>query len=172
MKRFFKNKKGLLLLAVFLAVVSSPKEVKAKKKPTPTPTVVESRRLAAMRKAVQVYAYEKGTDVVSDVTGIFDQKSQKVNLKCEFKNLSKKDIHGVRGILRFTTIFGDFITDQSLESTAVIAPGQVISISWDIPSERFTGNSMETFKKLKLDQMKQIWYPRMIVFTDGTTLKE
>ncbi len=164
------NKNWTLLLTSLWFVLASNHIVEAGTKSTTS--VGDSPKMIAMRKAIQVYAYEKGSDVVSDVTGIFDQKSQKVNLKCEFKNLTKKEIHGVRGILRFTTIFGDFITDQSLESTAVIAPGQVIPISWDIPSERFTGNSMETFKKLKLDQMKQIWYPRMIVFTDGTVLKE
>ena len=155
--------KFLLLLSVlFLAAPLAAK--------TPAPAKASARR-AAMARALKLWAYDKGTDVVSDVTGVFDSKSQKVTLKCYLKNLTKKEIHGVRGTLRFTTFFGEVITDQPLQTVLPIPAGRTLSVTWDIPAERFTAKALESFKKLKLEQMKQVWFPTMIVFTDGSTLQ-
>ncbi len=152
---------SLMCLAVTFSIPAfSPAFAKAKK---------PDSKLQSM---LRLYAYEKSTDVVSDVSGIFDAKAQKVTLKCELKNTTKKEIHGVRGFLRFTTFFGDVITDQSLETTVSLPPGQLVGVNWDIPAERFTPEALETFKKTKLDQMRQIWYPKMIAYTDGTVVKE
>src|SRR5581483_5656729 len=108
------------------------------------------------------------TDVVNDVTGIFDNKSQKITLKCELKNQTTKEIHGVRGTIRFTTYFGDVIADVYIETQLPILPGQVLGVNWDVPTGRLTPEAFEKLKKAKMEQMKQVWYPRMIVFTDGT----
>ena len=138
---------------------------------TPTLTPASSSNRAAMAQALRFWVYEKSTDVVNDVTGIFDNKAQKITVKCELKNLSPKEIHGVRGTLRFTTFFGEKIADISIETTAAIPPGQVIGVNWNVPTERLSPEVFEKLKKTKLDQMKQLWYPSMIAFTDGTVLK-
>jgi hypothetical protein len=126
---------------------------------------------AVLSKALRFWVYEKTTDVVNDVTGLFDSKAQKITLKCELKNLTDREIHGVRGTLRFTTFFGDKIADISIETTAAIPPGQVIGVNWNVPTDRLNPEVFEKLKKTKLDQMKQIWYPSMIAFTDGSILK-
>ena len=126
---------------------------------------------AVLSKALRFWVYEKTTDVVNDVTGLFDSKAQKITLKCELKNLTDREIHGVRGTLRFTTFFGEKIADISIETTAAIPPGQVIGVNWNVPTDRLSPDVFEKLKKAKLDQMKQVWYPSMIAFTDGTVLK-
>jgi hypothetical protein len=126
---------------------------------------------AVLSKALRFWVYEKTTDVVNDVTGLFDSKAQKITLKCGLKNLTDREIHGVRGTLRFSTFFGEKIADISIETTAAIPPGRVIGVNWNVPTDRLSPEVFEKLKKTKLDQMKQVWYPSMIAFTDGTVLK-
>ncbi len=143
----------------------------AQTKNPPMLLLAASPNQAVLVQALRFWVYEKSTDVVNDVTGLFDSKAQKITLKCELKNLTGKEIHGVRGILRFTTFFGEKIVDISIETTAAIPPGQVIGVNWNIPTDRLSPEEFEKLKKTKLEQMKQVWYPSMIVFTDGTSLK-
>ena len=152
-------------------IIATPVLAKKKKTPTPTPVPATSTNMAAMQKALRFYVYEKSTDVVSDVSGLIDSKAQKITLKCELKNQTQKEIHGVRGTIRFTTLFGEYIADVYIESTTVLPPGQVVGINWDVPTDRLKPDAFDKFKKAKLEQIKQIWYPSMIVFTDGTVLK-
>jgi hypothetical protein len=173
MRNSFHQKVWIASLIMLVAL--NPALAKTKKKaattPTPAPTPVASPNRAAMARALQFYVYEKSSDVVNDVTGLFDQKSQKVTLKCELKNLTQREIHGVRGTLRFTTFFGEKIADISIETTAVLPPGEVVGVNWNIPVDRLSPAEFEKLKKAKLEEMKQIWYPSMVVFTDGAVLK-
>ena len=167
-------KKSVLGLLIVLALVGSAPSLaraKAKKKAIPTPSPISSPNTAAMNKALKFWIYEKGGELVGDVVGLVDQKEKKVVLKCGLMNLTKKDIRGVRGIVRFTTLFGEYIGDLSLETTALVPAGQRVSIEWKAGADRFTPEKLEKFQKLKLEEMRQLWYPRMVVFTDGETLK-
>ena len=144
---------------------------KAKKKAKPTPAPASTANIAAMTKVFSLKAYEKGGEFIGDVVGIVDSKSKKVVLKCNLTNLSTREIHGARGVLRFTTLFGDYIGDLSLETTAIVPPRSTISVEWKAGAERFSEEGMKIFQKLKLEQMRQLWYPTMVVFSDGTILK-
>ncbi len=157
--------KSIALVTFLLAFTTVPIPAQTTSAPSVSPN------LAVMQKALRFWVYEKSTDVISDVSGLFDSKSQKITLKCELKNKTGQEIHGVRGILRFTTLFGEEIADIYIESTDAIPPGQVIGVNWDVPTDRLTPDAFDKLKKAKLDQIKQTWYPRMIVFTDGTILK-
>ena len=130
-----------------------------------------SPNLGAMQKSLKLWVYEKGGEFIGDVVGIVDQKEKKVVLKCGLKNLTRKQIHGVRGIIRFTTLFNEYIGDISVESTASIPAGQSISMEWKAGADRFSPEGLKKFQKLKLEEMRQLWYPSMIVFEDGTMLK-
>jgi hypothetical protein len=164
---------GLTLLVsapVFSATVTKAKA--KKKKPasaTSAPTV--SPNSNTMFRALQFRVYEKGTGLVSDVSGMFDSKTQKITLKCQLKNQTPKEIHAVRGTLRFSTFFGETIADVYLETTAAIPPGQSAGVNWTLGTERLSTASFEKLKKMKLEEMRQIWMPRMIVFSDGSALQ-
>jgi hypothetical protein len=165
-------KKISFVLLIFFALAGSVSQAaQAKKKAKPTPTPLSSINAAAMNKVLKFWVYEKGGDIVGDVGGIFDPKIKTVILKCGLMNLTKKDIRGVRGVVRFTTLFGEYIGDISLETTAAVPAGQRVSIEWKAGSDRFTPEGLQKFQKLKLEEMRQLWYPRMVVFTDGETLK-
>ncbi|HJT24840.1 MAG TPA: hypothetical protein VJ873_09700 [bacterium] len=170
MKKFLPLMALLLVFSTTLPAFAK-KKVKTSLTPTPVPVAKASANLALMQKALRFYVYEKGSDVVSDVSGMFDSKAQKITLKCELKNQTKKEIHGVRGTLRFTTLFGEYIADVYIESTAVLPPGEVVGVNWDVPTERLKPEAFDKLKKAKLEEIKQAWYPSMIVFTDVTVLK-
>ena len=136
-----------------------------------TPVPGASPHAAAMAKSLRFWVYDKGADVVSDVSGLFDSKARKITLKCELKNQTKKEMHAVRGTLRFATYFGETIADIYLETTTVLPPGEVVGVNWDITPERLGPKVFERLQKVKLEQVKQTFYPRMIVFTDGSVLK-
>lgn len=162
------KKKALLAVLLFLM---SPYFSTAGTKKTESVSSKPSPNLAVMQKSLKFWVYEKGGEFIGDVVGIVDQKEKKVVIKCGLKNLTKKDIRGVRGVIRFTTLFKEYIGDISVESTAAIPAGQSISMEWKAGGDRFTPEGMKKFQKLKLEEMTQLWYPTMVVFTDGTMLK-
>ena len=166
-----KHKTLIFILATLILAMTLPVMAKSKKKIKPTPTPNPSVNIAAMQKVLRLAAYEKGGEFIGDVAGIVDSKAKKVVLKCNLTNLSTREVHGARGVLRFTTLFGDYIGDLSLETTAVIPPRTTVSVEWKAGAERFSEEGLKTFQKLKLEQMRQLWYPTMVVFTDGTILK-
>jgi len=125
----------------------------------------------AMQKALKLWVFEKGGEFVGDALGLVDYKEKKFILKCGLKNTTTKNIKGVRGVLRFTTLFGEYIGDLVLESTASVPAGRSVTIEWKAEGKRFTKQGFEKFQKLKLEEMKQIWVPTAVVFTDGTMLK-
>jgi hypothetical protein len=168
MKPWLTRNKGILLLSAALWAVTFSTSTAKKAKATPAP--VASKK-AALAGAVQFWAYDKGADIVSDVSGIFDQKAQKISLKCELKNRTSKEIHGVRGTVRFSTYFGETIADIYVETDAPIRPGEIIGVNWTVGTDRLAPGAFEKFKNTKLDKMKQVWVPRVIVFSDGTVLK-
>ena len=154
-----------------MATPALAKNKKTKVTPTSTPIVQPSPNMAAMNQALKFWVYEKSGELVGDVMGMVDPKEKKVVLKCGLMNLTKKDIRGVRGFLRFTTLFGEYIGDVSLETTELVPAGQRVSVEWKAGADRFTPEGLQKFQKLKLEEMRQLWYPRMVVFTDGTMLK-
>jgi hypothetical protein len=153
------TKSILILPAIIFTLAGSFQTLSAK-----TP----ASRLQGLMK---VWVYEKSGDVVSDVSGIFDEKSKKITLKCGLKNLSKKEVHAVRGTLRFSTYFGDLIADLSVETVAAIPPGETLAVQWTVGPERMSKTAFETLQKTKLDQLKINWIPSVIAFSDGSMLK-
>jgi hypothetical protein len=161
-------KKITLMLSALFILTLGPALAAPK---TTTKASSVSSKMASMQKVLRVWVFEKGGDFVGDVGGIFDQKRKVVILKCGLKNQTKKNIRGVRGVLRFTTLFGEYLCDLSLETTAAVPAGQSVSVEWKVGSERFTEEALKKFEKLKLEEMRQLWYPTTIAFTDGTILK-
>jgi len=121
---------------------------------------------------LQVTPYEKTLDTVSQVKGVFQKSSRVVTLRCGLVNRTKREIRAVRGILRFTTYFGESIYDLSLEAVRPFPPGQQVSMEWKLKRERFTSDSnFKIFTDTPLEKMRVVWVPSVLVLDDGTTLK-
>jgi hypothetical protein len=134
-----------------------------------TYTPVATHRLEGL---LQVFPVEKTLDATSKVKGVFKKSSRTSNLKCAFQNQSSSDIRAVRGVLRFTSYFGDPIVDLSVEVVSALPPGQKVTVAWKIKRERFASDeSFKAFVDTPLEKMRAVWIPSVIVLADGTTLK-
>jgi hypothetical protein len=121
---------------------------------------------------LQVVPVEKTLNTTSKVKGVFKKAARTADLKCSFQNQGAQEIRAVRGVLRFTSYFGDPIVDLSVEVVSVIAPGQKVTVAWQIKRERFTSDTaFKTFVDTPLDKMRAVWIPSVAVLADGTTLK-
>ncbi len=164
-------RRGRLVSAAFLLAFGWAGTAPAKSVERAVPSGPSPAVRAEMAKALRFWVYDKGADVVSDVSGLFDSKSRKITLKCELKNQTRREMHAVRGTLRLATYFGETIADIYLETTTVLPPGEVVGVNWDITPDRLGPKVFERLQKVKLEQVKQAFYPRTIVFTDGSVLK-
>ena len=154
---------ALLLVALLLPIVGMAK-TKAKTAPQ-----AQTNRLT---RAVKVWAYSKDMGAASKVKNVFKKDAPTITVKMGFQNLSGKEIRASRGILRFTTFFGEGIYDLSWEAVMPIAPGQSASMEWKLKRANFASDeAFEKFKKTPLDKMQQTWWPTVVVFADGTRLK-
>jgi len=160
---------GTLVCSILALLAAPPLLAAAAKEPSKASTLKPNT--AAMQKALRLWVFEKGGEFVGDVLGVVDYKEKKIVLKCGLKNSTKKDIRGVRGVLRFTTLFGEYIGDLSLEFTDKVPAGRSVTVEWKAEGKRFSKQGFEKFQKLKLEEIKQLWYPTAVVFTDGTMMK-
>jgi hypothetical protein len=162
-----KLKMGWVVLACLCLL---PLGVAAKAKTqTKAKAPAETHRLVGL---LQVVPVEKTLNSVSKVTGVFKKASRTANLKCSLQNQGSSEIRAVRGVLRFTSYFGDPIVDLSVEVVSVMAPGQKVTVSWQIKRERFGSDAaFKTFIDTPLDKMRAVWIPSIVVLADGTTLK-
>lgn len=141
-------------------------KAKAKVQSVPSTAV---NRLAGL---LQVSPAEKTLDTASKVKGVFQKSARTANLKCNFKNMGAVEIRAVRGVLRFTSYFGDPIVDLSVEVVTTLAPGQTSTVAWKIKRERFTSDeTFKTFVDTPLDKMRAVWMPSVVVLANGSTLK-
>jgi len=110
---------------VCLCLVPMGAWAKAKAK-TKAPAPATTNRLAGL---LQVSPVEKTLDSVSKVKGVFQKSARTANLKCNFKNTGSSEIRAVRGVLRFTSYFGDPIVDLSVEVVTTLATGQTSTVA-------------------------------------------
>ncbi len=128
---------------------------------------------ADLSKKVKAWAYEKGTSgVASKVKGVFKKSARTIEVKCGFQNVTSRTIRGVRGYLRFATLFNEPLYDLSLEAVMPIEPAQQSGMDWKLKREHFPSEeAFNRFCDTPLEKMRQMWVPTVIVFEDGTTLQ-
>jgi len=84
------------------------------------------------------------------------------DIRCE--NISKKDIRAFKGKLIFRDIFGDPIRNTDVELIKPIKTGEIVTLKIR------TVVLNERLKTLDLNDIKVLWRPEKIVFTDGTII--
>jgi hypothetical protein len=128
---------------------------------------------AELARMVKAWAYEKKTvGVASKVKGVFKKSARTLEVKVGFQNVTSRTVRGIRGYLRFATMFNEPLYDLSLEAVLPIEPARQAGMDYKLKRENFPSD--EAFKRfcdLPLDQMRQVWVPTVVVFEDGTTLQ-
>jgi hypothetical protein len=125
-----------------------------------------------LTKVLKVWAFEKDMGAASKVKGVFKKDASTIRVRCGFENLSKKEIRASRGVLRFSTFFGETLFDLSWEAVTPIPPQGTASMEWKVKRGHFPDKeAFLRFRKTPLEEMRQVWSPSVVVFADGTSLK-
>lgn len=112
--------------------------------------------------ALAVTLYEKGF-----YSGDFQDY---VTLRLMYENRSGKDMRAFRGTLQFNDLFGEEVQKAELKEDKILKAGETRRVDRSLPYNRF----IEADRKLRstaLENLKVVWLPTTILFTDGTSLQ-
>ena len=123
---------------------------------------------AELRKAVAVAVFEKG--FVPAIPGV-GQFEAYITFKCAFENYSSKDIRAFKGVVIFQDLFGSDLYRVNLTISDPINAGAKASWSGVVKFNQFI-ETQQRFRDTELKDMKVIWMPESIIFSDGTRTGE
>ena len=122
----------------------------------------EAMRVERLSNSVVVSCYQKGYDEVD--------YSDYITYGFVIENKSEKDIRALKGELVFTDLFDEEIKSIGLTYDQPIKAK--ITVKWNATTDynQFT-KSDQQLKNKDLKDLKVIWKPEKIIFTDGSTLE-
>ncbi len=126
--------------------------------------------LKPMREAVTVTLVSKGLKPEHGYSGIVTDENLVVIFG--YKNNTSKDISGVKGYISVQDLFGDEISGFAISNDTTIPAGK--SITWTGSRSvkyAFGDNKDRKLAELEDSKFKVLWTPKIIVFSDGTTLE-
>lgn len=123
---------------------------------------------AELRQAVGVAVFEKGFLPANPGAGTFDAF---ITIKCAFENSSPKDIRAFKGVVNFQDLFGSEIYHVNLTISNPIDAGAKANWSGVVKFNQFV-EAQQRFRNTELKDMKVIWMPASILFSDGTRIGE
>lgn len=123
----------------------------------------EEALAAELRKAITLTVYDKGF-----TEGRYDDYP---TYKMTYQNSSSKGIRAFQGTVVFQDLFGDKLMGVSPKISDPIKAGE--KADWRGTSEynQFDDEDRD-LRNTKLKDMKIVWIPEKIIFSDGTTIPE
>lgn len=125
--------------------------------------------MSKMREAVSVTLLGKKLAEDRAAGMVLDEK---IEIKVEYKNLSGKDVSGVKGTVKVVDQFGEELSGFAISNDGTIKAGG--TAVWEGGrSVRYGMNSDKDrkFAGLEEGKYKVVWEPEMVVFADGSSLK-
>lgn len=89
--------------------------------------------------------------------------------KISFENKSKKDVSGVKGLIKVSDMFGDKIIDLGVSYDSEILAGNIVTDTLSFNYNQFMADH-KNFMGGDLNKMKVVFVPETILFKDGTKL--
>jgi hypothetical protein len=122
----------------------------------------EENRIELLNQSVTVSCYSKGYDE-------YDYQKY-ITYKFVIKNKSEKEIRALKGQISFMNLFDEeiktlnFVYDQPIESS--------MEVSYNATTEynQFS-DSDKALKNKDLKDLKVVWKPSKVIFSDGSTLE-
>jgi hypothetical protein len=116
----------------------------------------------ALLDALSVTVYDKGytsADFQNYIT-----------LKFAYENHTSKTIRGFRGSMEFEDLFGEKIKVSGLTEDEPLSPGESRKVSKTLNYNQFSDEDKK-LRSTELANLKLVWRPTEILFTDGSRLK-
>lgn len=124
-------------------------------------------QVSALRHALTIALVDKGYRPADYEN--FEYESY-ITLQLAMHNNGTKTIRAVNGSLDFENPLGDSIYSTSFEDTDNIAPGKTIEWDGSTKYNQFD-DSLTRFRDASLHDMKLVWEPKEILYTDGSRLE-
>ena len=121
---------------------------------------------AELRKAVAVAVFEKGFVPANPSASQFDAY---ITFKCAFENSSSKDIRAFKGVVVFQDLFGSNVYHVNLTISDPINAGAKTTWSGVLKFNQFI-EAQQRFRNAELKDLKVMWMPASIIFSDGTRI--
>ena len=123
----------------------------------------EEARMAELRKAITLTVASKG----------FSESDYEkyINITVAYENQSAKDIRAFQGRVQFTDLFGKEIYESGVTISNPIKAGERAIWKGSIKYNQFM-DAEKALRFTELSDMKIVWKPSGILFTDGSKIGE
>jgi hypothetical protein len=119
-----------------------------------------------LAKAIMFAVLEKGFIPADPDSGRYKAL---VTLKCAYQNVSPKDVRAFTGTLVFQDLFGREIFKVTITISDPVRAGQQAAWSGTVSYNQFV-EAQQRFRAAELRDMKVVWAPASIIFSDGTKI--
>lgn len=122
----------------------------------------EEARTKRLREALRVTIYDKGYNE-------YDYQEY-LTYKFVFENLTDKEIRAFKGVVMITDLFDDEIKSIPLTYDDRIQANEKVNWNGQTEYNQFIDSDVKIRNK-DMDDLKVVWKPEQILFTDGTKLE-
>jgi hypothetical protein len=126
-----------------------------------------------LKKYLYVCAHEKTMGAVTHDGKFFVKKDHRsVLVACGFTNPSTKNIRSIKGVLKFSTYFGNPVFEMSVQENLSLSPGQEAMRERTLQRVDFINEeTFAVFMATPLSRLRQEWMPVEMVLSDGAVLR-
>jgi len=126
-----------------------------------------------LKPYLHVCAHEKiAASATHEKIFFIKRDHRSVMVSCGFSNHSNRSISAIKGVLRFTTYFGQPVFEMPLREKLSLEPGQETLRDWTLQRDDFKDEeAFSAFMTTPLARLRQEWKPEELVLADGTVLK-
>jgi hypothetical protein len=121
-----------------------------------------------LRRALTLTVYDKGFLPSNPLGGSYRDN---LIINCVYENASPKDIRAFKGSVIFQDLFGAEIYRANLTISDPISAGAKTQWNGSIEYNQFVP-AQKQFRNAELKDMKVIWMPASIIFSDGSRIGE
>jgi hypothetical protein len=152
---------GELLVELKQEAIDKEKENKKQEQLAQETRAKEDARMAELRKAINLTVASKGFSEA-------DYQSY-ITIKVVYENLSGKDIRAFQGAIQFTDLFGKEIFVSTMTISNPVKAGDKGQWAGAIKYNQFI-DSQKALRTADLADLKIVWKPSGVIFTDGTKI--
>lgn len=128
----------------------------------------EEASLKKLRDALSLTLYKKGFELADPENGEYRDY---ITFGITYQNNSNKDIRAFQGALDFQDLFGESVLIAGIKIMDPIKAGGKANWPGTISYNQFKETHIR-LKNLDFNDIKAVWIPEKIIFSDGTTLPE
>lgn len=121
-----------------------------------------------LQKSINLTVFQKSFIESDPEAGSYNDY---IVLKCAYENIGNKDIRAFMGVLKFTDLFDKEIYSSGITISDPLKSGAKATWTGTIDYNQFN-DEQKALRYAELKDMKVVWLPKSIIFTDGSKIGE